>query len=144
MNSKKTIILAFSLLLLTNVAAQEKSISEIVKTQAARIIELSKNLDYDNAGKLMAKEVQNGETQNILPVETKNPGDMILVKRICKNINALQKISSSFSLNEIVAEKFDGNDIITLLVNFASGNQEISKKFRFVKVGNDYLLYRID
>ena len=130
-------------LILLNLAVIGQTTDEInkIKSDLIKIFELSIKADYTNAEKFLAQEIDKGK---VAGVDSKKPKEFKIIKRMCKSINALINISSVYEIKTPLSEIYNDIPTISVDVEFNSGKQVISKKFRFAKVEDKYLLLKID
>ena len=141
MNYLKKYYLVLVVVLSCTVLAQTTDEIGIIKSNLIKIFELSLKPNYAEAAGYFAKISDKNE---ISTIDNKIPGEFINVKRMCKSISALINISNVYDINTPFKEVFNKINTFAVMVNFNSGAQVISKKFRFVKVGEKFLLLKID
>ena len=66
------------------------------------------------------------------------------VKRICKKIKAYFDISDSFTFGKLNMVQKENQTWYVQQVSFKSGKQHLSANFSFLKVGNIYLLGKVE
>lgn len=106
-----------------------------VKATVKQIFDLSSKSDYKNAATFFAFTGKGSDNLK----RTVNPADskeMNSVKRICKKIKGLLKISSSYEISE--PENKKGKYISK--AEFNSGKQRLHFEITFIKLENKFLL----
>ena len=102
---------------------------------AKNIFELSTSSEYKSAAKFFIYSDKNTSAyERVINPDNKN--EFRTVKKICKKIKGLLKISSSYNFGEVKNQ----NNITTVTVNFLSTGQNLNFVMKFVKFKNEYKL----
>ena len=112
--------------------AQENN--KLIST-AKNIFELSANSEYKSAAKYFIYSDENTTAyERVINPENKN--ELRTVKKICKKIKGLLKISSSYNFGDVKNQ----NNTTIVTVNFLSTGQDLSFIIKFVKFNDEYKL----
>jgi len=131
MNKRHSFIL---LLILFSVIAFTQKNNDVKQTYR-KIFELCSKSDYKNAASYFVFTGK-GKDSFKRPVNPENKKEFLRIKRICKKIKGLLKISSSYEISDPVKQK----NKYKCKARFISGKQNLHFNLIFVKIGNKFFL----
>ena len=140
---KKLFLVITVLFVISAVNAQTAKTPEL-KGQLDKIFSLCKSGNYSDLVQLVGIEKDDTHNNDIELPDKNNAKDLNLVKRIGKSINALLTISDGHKYQDVIQENYNNFSTYSLMVDFNSGEQTISKKFRFIDLNGVYYLFKID
>ena len=126
---KTLIIIAFF-----SLCSFAQSSDKIIST-AKTIFELSADSDYKKAAEFFIYSDKN-QTKYERVINSGNKEEFRSVKKICKKIKGLLKISSSYNFSKISTDK----KITTIEVNFLSSGQNLKFNLGFIQLNNEFKL----
>jgi len=128
-----TIQMVFIFLFVCNIGAQNKLNEQNVKSQLAKIFDLSKDQNYAGSAALFLYNKGN----DLRTYNFKSKSEARAVKRMAKKIKAYLDLSDSYEYESITFGNYKKLPSAELKVYFKSGDQKLSISFLFVEhLGN--------
>jgi len=128
---------------LSKISAQQIN-ETALKSTLNKLIEFSKNKDYEKAAALIAYEGMDKKRAGKESFMASNKEELNQVKRICKKISALIELSNQHEQGNITIKKESDFEIISIDVSFKSGDQKLITAFNFVKTESGFLLFNMN
>lgn len=137
-------ILLIFIIALQGMNAQNVNEKVVIKNIIERIFTNCENKTYDRVLNEIAFEKKDDNKLEFNRVNPEDTREMNYGKRILKAINALLKISDSWIIGDPQSEQYNNRNIFVIKIEFTSGDQKIEKEFRFIKLQENLLLFKID
>ncbi len=124
--------------------AQTKAQQSHISLKIDELFTAAQNSNYETAIKLILLEKKNNDNLDLLVPDIENSSDLNKVKRICRKMDALRKVSDQYLIDEFAEENYQGQNVFAITLLFKSGDQTISKLLRFVLLEKEFYLIKID
>lgn len=137
----KTLVMSLIFALSISLTAQE---NDGLSSTVDDLFSFSKNKNYEAICDLIVFTGDDPSREYKSSLNPKSKSELDQAKRIAKKVKAYLDISDSHEILRSSSETVDETEIQTVVVGFKSGNQQLEIPFKFVNIGNKYLLVKID
>lgn len=142
---RKRTAIVFGLLIMSSVVfGQSQAHQSHISLKIEELFSAASNDDYELARGLILLEKRTNEEISYQFPDSENKTDLNKIKRYCKTLAALNKISDEHLIENFKEVNYKGQDLIIAVILFKSGKQSIRKNLSYLNLEKEYYLVKID